>query len=132
MSLALEPIEAAVLQMLLDGDHPVLAALRQQLSGLSVKARDHTGVGFFTELLVAETARPAPLRSGKARFGDVDATSSSLQCGAGFLLYVDDGLLTCLEGYAYEGPWPERPEQIGEFSLRYWEPGRASVLAALG
>lgn len=126
--MSLEPIEAAVLQMLLDGEHPVLAALRQQLSGLTVKAREHTGVGFFAELSVAETACPAPLPSGTARFGDVDATSSSLQCGAGFLLYVDDGFLTCLEGYAYEGPWPER---IGEFSLRYWAPGRESVLAAL-
>ena len=87
----LESLEAAVLQKLLDGDHPVLAALREQLPGLSVKERKQTGAGFFTEFSMPATARPAPLSSGKVRFGDVQATVSGLKHGAGFLLYVDQG-----------------------------------------
>ena len=78
----LEPLESAVLQKLLDGDHPALAALRDQLSGLSVKERKQTGSGFFTEFSTAATARPAPLPSGKARFGDVQATVNGLKHGA--------------------------------------------------
>lgn len=86
----LEPLEAAVLQKLLDGDHPVLDALRQQLPDLAVKERKYTGVGF--------------------------------------LLYVDDGLITMLEGYTYGEPWPQ---PVGEFSLSYHHPERTADWAKL-
>lgn len=129
MPLDLQPLEAAVLQKLFDGDHPVLASLREQLSGLSVKNRERTGVGFFTEFSVAHAARPAPILSGSARFGDVEATIGGLKHGAGFLVYVDAGFLSMLEGYSYDEPWPAR---VDEFALRYLEPTRAAVLAKLG
>jgi hypothetical protein len=125
----LEPLELAVLQKLLDGDHPVFIALRDQMIGLSVTARKLTGAGFFTEFSTTANARPATVPSGKARFGDVEATISGLERGAGFLLYVDQGLLNRLEGYSYEEPWPER---IHEFSLKYVGPDRKEVLAAFG
>jgi len=129
MPVDLEPIEAAVLQKLLAGDHPILVALRQQMPGLSVRAREHTGAGFFTEFSVANDGPRAPIPSGKLRFGDVEASVKGLRNGAGFLLYVDDGLLHMLEDYSYEEPWPD---SVGEFSLHYSEPSRKSVLASLG
>ena len=125
----LEPLESAVLQKLLDGDHPVLVALRGQLPGLSVKERKQTGTGFFTEFSTAAAASPAPLVSGKLRFGDVQATINGLKHGAGFLLYVDQGLLHFLEGYSYEEPWPE---QVCEFVVKYSSPDRKTELAKLG
>lgn len=124
----LEPLESAVLQKLLDGDHPVLTILRNQMPGLSVKVRTNTGAGFFTEFSTAPASRPAPLPQGKARFGDVEATINGLKNGAGFLLYVEQGLLHILEGYSYEEPWPE---QVREFSVRYSSPDRTSELAKL-
>lgn len=123
----LEPLEQAVLNKLLDGDHPALVALRRQLTGLTVKSRERTGAGFFTGFSVAKTVTPAPV--AKLRFGDVQATISGLRHGAGFLLYVDGGLLTMLEGYSYEEPWPE---EIREFSVSYLDPARKSALASLG
>jgi hypothetical protein len=87
----LEPLEQAVLRKLLDGDHPVLAALRGQLTGVTAKSRERSGVGFFTEFSVLKTVTPAPV--AKLRFGDVQATIDGLRHGAGFLLYVDDGLI---------------------------------------
>jgi hypothetical protein len=125
----LEPLETAVLEKLLAGDHPALAALRQQLAGLTVRRREKTGAGFFTEFSVAETAARAPVPSGRFRFGDVQATIRGLRQGAGFLLYVDGGLLSMLEGYSYEEPWPE---EIEEFSVGYLDPSRKSLLASLG
>jgi hypothetical protein len=125
----LEPLEAAVLDKLLAGSHPVLNALRRQLAGLTVKTRERTGAGFFTEFSVAETCAPASTSSPKLRFGDVQASIGGLQSGAGFLLYVDGGLLRMLEGYSYEEPWPEA---IEEFTLSYMDPTRTSVLASLG
>jgi hypothetical protein len=126
MSHGLDPIEVAVLNDLLAGQHPVLNALRAQLGGLRVTQRENTGAGFFTEFTVAPTAVPAP--AAKLCFGDVEATIRGLRNGAGFLLYVDRGLLVMLEGYAYEEPWPET---ITEFAVRYLDPARPSVRAML-
>src|SRR5690348_4348570 len=98
----LDPLEAAVLQKLLEGDHPVLAALRLRMPGLSVSKRERSSVGFFTELSVAKGAPLAPGPTGRVPFGDVEATLAGLQHGAGFLLYVEGGLLSMLEGYSYE------------------------------
>lgn len=126
--MTLEPLEKAVLQKLLEGDHPVLTALRHQMSELSVKTRERTGAGFFTEFSMPRTAHPARMRSVKASFGDVEATISGLKHGSGFVLYIENGLLHMLEGYSYEEPWPE---QVLDFSVRHSNPDRADVLARL-
>jgi hypothetical protein len=122
----LEPLEVAVLDKLLSGAHPVLTMLRAQLVGAAVKSRELTGVGFFTEFALAPDAVPAPVRT--LRFGDVQATVTGLNHGAGFLIFVDGGLLKMLEGYAYGEPWPDR---IQDFSVRYMEPGRPHLAEEL-
>ena len=126
----LSSLEVAVLQTLLAGDHPVLAVLRSQLDGLTMNKRELTGVGFFTELSVTKpTSSNSILPSGQLRFGDVEAVIGELAHGAGFLLYVDGGMLRMLEGYSYDVPWPE---VIAEFSVRYSGPTRTALLAQLG
>lgn len=120
----LEPIETAVIEKLLQGNHPALVALRRQLSAIAVVSRKHTGVGFFTEFSVGGDAVAASVRSERIRFGDVEASIKGLQHGAGFLLYIDKGFLRMLEGYSYDEPWPV---QISEFSLAYTNPARPTV-----
>jgi hypothetical protein len=127
--MSIAPLEMAVLQKLLGGDHPVLTVLRAQLFGLSVVLREETGTGFFTEFAVGDTACPAVLPLPRVQFGDVEATIPGLKHGAGFLLYVEEGLLHMLEGYSYEEPWPDH---IDQFSLKYSDPNRRAVLAKLG
>jgi hypothetical protein len=122
----LEPLEVAVLAKLLDGEHPMLAALRLQLPALSVIKRERTGVGFYTSFSVSPVTLRAPLAS--VRFGDVEASIPGLAHGAGFLLYVDDGLLQMLEAYSYDEAWPQ---QVTEFSLAYSTPDRTAELAKL-
>ncbi len=124
--LDLEPIEGAVLQKLLDGDHPVLNVLRQQMPFLSVSTREHTGIGFYTNFTLAAGAPRAD--SIRTQFGDVVATIRGLEHGAGFVLWVDDGLLSCLEGYAFGEDWPWR---VNDFSLTYERPDRTAELAVL-
>lgn len=123
----LTPLERAVLTMLLDGEHPILASLRRQLPELSVKSRETTGVGFFVELGVSSLALRAPLSSA-VTIGDVEATIDGLQRGAGFVLVLEDGLLAMLEGYSYDEPWPE---VVTEFSLRYVDASRGSLTSEL-
>lgn len=124
----LELLERAVIRKLLDSDHPALVALREQFPQISVKSRERTGVGFFTEFAIAATAAAASV-APKIRFGDVEATIPGLLHGAGFVLYIDDGLLRRLEGYTYDEPWPERVE---EFSLRYLDPERKGLSKTFG
>ncbi len=111
----LTKLEECVLKMLLDGDDEILASLRKQLHSASVTERDLSGVGFFTTLHVAHTdAARATDKSFK--FGDVHADISGLECGAGFLLYVRDGVLEMLEAYTYDEQWPDDTD---DFSLSY-------------
>jgi len=112
----LNRLEAAVIEMLLRGDHPALAALREQVAHCQVTDREMTGVGFFTKLSVGRSSPPAPALRGIVRLGDVEADIEGLEHGAGFVLVIEDGSLRELEGYSYDEPWPAT---IGAFSVRY-------------
>lgn len=110
----LTDFEKAVLRKLLSGDHPALAFLRQQLEVCLCRQREFTGAGFYTYLDVSAYTGPRPELDLK--FGDVVAETNELQDGAGFLLYVEAGLLVMLEGYTFGEPWPDR---IDSFNLSY-------------
>ncbi len=114
-------LEAAVLDKLLTGDLPALATLRIQRQRMQVAKREYTGVGFFIEFEHPDdVVRLATSKS--IRFGDVVAELDGLEHGAGFLLFIDNGLITMLEGYTNTNEaWPAKP---GRFELRYWTPQR--------
>ena len=114
MSDKLSLIEEAVLTKLLTGNLPLLIQLQQQLEGCSVATRDLTGFGFYSTLDVPENIPRTPGLNGK--FGDVIGEIPGLPSGAGFLLYVKDGVLDMLEGYSYDEPWPQ---SIEDFNLKY-------------
>ena len=124
----LTKLESAVLEALLAGDHPVLVGLRAQVPLLAVKAREVSSAGCFTEFTIADGGGRAPVSSERLVFGDVQATIPGLKLGAGFVLYVNKGLLHLLEGYTFDEPWPESTES---FTLAYADPARRKVLATL-
>jgi hypothetical protein len=108
------PIEKAVLDKLLSGDFRLLVALRNQLEHCAVVSREVTGYGFYLTLAVPENM---PKIAGlDAKFGDVVATLPGLINGAGFLLYLKNGLLDMLEGYSFDEPWPISTDV---FDLKY-------------
>ena len=80
--------------------------------------RELTGVGFFTNLAVPASAPRARLGANEIRLSGVLAEMDGLEHGAGFVLYVDHGVLEMLEGYCYDEPWPEH---TGAFSLSYFD-----------
>jgi hypothetical protein len=45
----------------------------------------------------------------------VIARMEGLEHGAGFMLFIDDGVLVMLEGYTYDEPWPQRMSLITRF-----------------
>jgi len=108
----LNELEVQVLRTLLAGDHASLAALRRQLEGCRVRKREYSGAGFFAELDVPANEQRAPVTSGRVRFGDVVADVEGVEHGVGFVLFIDNGTMTMLEGYTFDEPWPEQARLI--------------------
>jgi hypothetical protein len=116
----LTQFELDVLEWLLSGNDVVLDALRKQLASVISVSRNIAGCGFYITFVVpTNTNKLHKSFSVKPDFcfGDVGATIDSLKYGAGFLLWVKDGLLVSLEGYAYEEKWPI---VIDSFQLSYY------------
>src|SRR4051794_2496951 len=101
----IQQLEDELLGMLLGGNDPVLATLRRQLESAKRKPRELTGAGFFTYFDVPETA-PRLQGNPSFSFGGVKAEIEGLQHGAGFVLFVRNGILSFLEGYSFDEPWP--------------------------
>ena len=111
----LTELERAVLDMLLAGETPALATLREQLDQAAVQSREFSGVGFFTHFAIPPSVLRLPVRD-RVTLGDVGAELNSLAHGAGFVLFVENGELSMLEAFTYDEPWPE---PLGPFRLRY-------------
>lgn len=111
----LTSFERDVLFLLLQGDSETLAILRAQVDGARVASRDYSGVGFFTEFEHLAGSPPLPA-SENVVFGDVLAEIYGLAHGAGFVLFIENGWISMLEGYSYGEPWPAC---IEHYTLRY-------------
>lgn len=111
----LNSLEKSVLEKLLAGKSEMYQILQKQLYALRVKERKMTGVGFFTRFSFPDDVRKLP---GRETFdiGDVSAELQNLKHGAGFVLFIDDGLINMLEGFTYDEPWPH---DISNFHLYY-------------
>ena len=99
-------IEKRALELLLAGDNATLHVLRTQLSAATVANREYTGVGFFTRLAVP-TEAPRLKNRGKLVVGDVYGKIAGLAHDAGFLLFVNNGAIDCLECFIVDDRWPE-------------------------
>jgi hypothetical protein len=102
----LTTLEEQVLEMLLRGQDEVLDVLRQQVKDAQVSSREFTGVGFFTNFEVPAEV-PRVRARPKFELGDVNGMADNVKHGLGFLLFVNDGALSMLEGYTYDEPWPD-------------------------
>jgi hypothetical protein len=110
--LQLTPLEEAVLHALLDRPGEPFATLRQQLDHVQITSREFSGAGFFTEFALPGDA-PIGRDLEDATFGDVHANLPGLHHGAGFLLFVRQGTIVMLEGFAYgDENWPEITDEF--------------------
>lgn len=90
------------MEKILAGDHPVLAALREQLEALKVDKREYAGSGFFAYFSLPKDTKKAPLKS-TLMIQDVNADVFGFSAPVGFVLYVKEGLIDCLECSAWGG-----------------------------
>jgi len=79
-----------------------------QLASAKCKSREYTGVGLYTNLVVCPDApkldesrwKIEDMPTGHAEHPDVPA-------GIGFILWLENGYIECLESYTYDGRWPD-------------------------
>lgn len=93
------PLELAVLNSIFEETPELAPFLKSQLAGATVTKRINSGAGFFTTISLAPDALPvnSPAVLGK----ETSARVSGLEHGLGFVLFMTDGRLGELEGYAY-------------------------------
>ncbi len=99
------PLEKAVLDALLDKPGEPFTTVQQQLAHVVVAQREFSGVGFFTNFTLPADA-PVRRDLPSAEIGGVEAEFPNTQHGAGFLLFIRDGVVSWLEGFTYDEPWP--------------------------
>ena len=101
----LTDLERSVLAQMLDRPGESVALIAAQLSHAIVSNREHTGVGFYTNFAIPDDA-PILRDLPDHEIGDVGGKHPQLRFGAGFLLFIRNGVVSFLEGYTYEDPWP--------------------------
>lgn len=87
---------------------PEREVLLAQLAVAKVSSRDYTGVGVYVDISIPSTAPKVDLARWKIEdmlIGHAD--HPTLTAGAGLILWLQNGLITCLEAYTYEGDWPD-------------------------
>jgi hypothetical protein len=115
-------LERAVLHAMLQGVHPALEELRDQIHGLVVVRRNVTPTSFSTLLRPARGAPRAPVAAALAVLDDLHADVPGLAGGAAFALFIEDGWLSRLEGATFAGePWPD---DLAGFTLHHDDPER--------
>jgi hypothetical protein len=104
------------MKKLLSGNDPKLSTLRLQLKTATVADRKNTGSGFYVDFLVPPNV-PRISANPSFEIGDVAGKLNDGKLDVGFVLFVKDGALSMLEGFAYGTD--EWPEQIADFQLHY-------------
>jgi hypothetical protein len=120
-------VERQVIEFSLRGEHPVLEVLRQQLAVAVVSTREFSGAGFSTQFAVpAGTRQLASQR--RLVIGDVYADVAGLKYGAGFLVFVERGILDMVECFTFENAWPAEASIRRLYYVRPKEPGSPSLI----
>lgn len=105
-------LERQVVERILMAEAASYPGLISHLEALAVNSRRYTGVGVYTDFRPTtelEPCRSCPttLRLGGKVVGYVGAQ----ELLAGFVLYVDEGIITTLESFVYDGQWPTTADQ---------------------
>jgi hypothetical protein len=99
--------EKILMDKLLAGDDPVLEGLRNQHHNSVVESRKFTGAGFYTHFKLKKCVNA--VTEGKSfQIGDVDASLKEILEAFGFILFIEKGYLSVLEGYTLSSDcWPD-------------------------
>jgi hypothetical protein len=78
---------------------------KQQIETLVCTRRENTGVGCYSHFSVPATV--PRLASSSAILTGLNGEASGIEHGVGFILFIKDGRIDCLEGFTYGETWPD-------------------------
>ncbi len=103
----LSNFELKLIEALIQGDTEE-NVIRSQLNGATLKKRDYTGVGLYTEIRVPKNcSRLSKSNRYIEETPKAHLEHPELSDGAGAMLWFNDGYVSTLECYTYEGEWPK-------------------------
>jgi hypothetical protein len=95
----LTPLEMAVLrEHVKQLPRKDAAALAEQIAAISVRSRENTGAGFFTYFVYRSSPPLHKVRTDTKKC-HVTATINHVRDALGFILWMRDGYIDCLEGH---------------------------------
>ena len=109
-----EQFEREVMEMIAKENPKFEAKIMAQYEKAHVIKREFTGHGFFTDFDITDPADSLGCGYNN-QLGDLTAEFPGVKFGAGFVLFIENGFISMLEGCVYgNDPWPD---QITEYKL---------------
>lgn len=114
----LTKFEKLIIEVILkcEADKTLADLLFKQYNHLYVKKRSYTGVGFYTDFYLSEKGNFIN-KNLNLKLGGIHAELQGLKYGAGFVLYIESGVIVTLEGYCYNEKWPSQEKIIDIFKV---------------
>ncbi len=92
-------LEVAAFHSIFSETPDLAQGLQRQLDAASVIERENSGAGFFTHIAVPDEV--LRVNSSRVLGYETHARVAELEYGLGFVLFMKDGRLDMLEGYAF-------------------------------
>jgi hypothetical protein len=110
----LSKLEDAVLRAIAAQYPDASSAIDSQRSVACVTGRSNTGGGFYTTF---EVTQSCPVVAVASPIGNVTARVQGLDHGMGFILWLQNGRLSKLEGYSFEEDTARIDLEAADFDL---------------
>ena len=94
-------LELATLHSIFSETPELVADLERQIERATVTKRENTSVGFFTTIMVAADA--PQVMAPRVLGYQTQAYVHGLEHGFGFVLFMEEGRMHLLDGYAWAG-----------------------------
>ena len=119
-------LERQVAHHILQGDHSSLSLLRAQWQLATLKSREVSSSGFFTNVAVPADVRNLG-QSANFEIGDVSGEISGVSCG--FLLFIRSGVIDFLECHVWgDKAFPPTPVVDRLFFMRHRDANNPTLL----
>lgn len=111
-------IEKAVIERFLAD--PAMRPNRRSINfeSVNVRSREFTGAGFITDFQRSDELSLFD-ESISLRWGKIGARLNASRTDTGYLVYIDKGYLSAIEGYTYGEDWPAEIEQLEIYDLEH-------------
>ena len=111
------PIERAILEAAAHDHQASADGLREQIATAQVTNFENTGGGFFSTIKVSPDA---PRLTDQSPLDAATGSVASISHGMGFLVFLEDGRISLIEGYTYDDSTADLDFENVAFDVKPW------------